>query len=101
MRASPPLLDFANNASRYVITRQQFRRTPRVLIALAIAPAFLCIVRSLGSIILRNFVEHKSSAGIVCQDPAFAANTLRHEHSGNTRRPDHSGRMKLHELHVD
>src|SRR3989442_13289369 len=35
VRTSPPFLDFANDAARDVIARQQLRRTTRLFIALA------------------------------------------------------------------
>jgi hypothetical protein len=41
VRAAASFLDLAHDAARDVIAREQLRRTARVFVALAIAPAFL------------------------------------------------------------
>src|SRR5690349_18709659 len=69
--------------------------------SLGIAPALLFIVGGLLSIIFRDRLEHETFAFLVHQDPTFSANSFRHENSHHTRRPHHSGRMKLNELHID
>src|SRR5262245_33464730 len=53
------------------------------------------------SIVFRNRLEHEPIAVFVRQDPTFAANALCHQNSHHARRPDHSGRMKLNEFHID
>ena len=80
---------------------EQFRRTPRVLVALRVAPAFFRVVGGLLLVVLRDVAEHEPLAGAVAQDPAFAAHALGDEDALHARRPDHPRRMELHELHVD
>ena len=53
------------------------------------------------AIIFRDRIEHETLAFLVREDPAFAAHAFGHENSAHARRPNHSGRMKLYELHVD
>ena len=101
MWTPPPFLDFPHDATRDVIARQQLRRTPRVLVALGITPAFFFIVGRLRFVVVGNEIEHKASAFLVREDSPVAAHTLGNENSGDTRRPHHSGGMKLHKLHVD
>ena len=48
VRAAAAGLDFAHDAARDVIARQQLRRTARVLVALRVAPAFFFVVGGLG-----------------------------------------------------
>src|SRR4029450_1169680 len=72
-----------------------------VLAALTITPAFFFAICSLGTIIFRNRIEHKTATFFVRENPAFTAHTFGYQDSHHTRRPDHSGGMKLHELHVD
>ncbi len=47
VRAASPFAHFAPDAARHVIAGQQFRRTPRVLVALRITPSFFFVVRGL------------------------------------------------------
>src|SRR5215469_1672605 len=101
VRTATPFPDLAHDASRDVITGEQFRRTAGVSIALGIAPSFFFAVRSLGAIIFWNVVEHESAAALIEQHAAVDADALRHEYSLNARRPDHSGGMELYKLHVD
>src|SRR3984893_18681102 len=84
-----------------MIAGQEFWRPPRIFAALTIAPALFFVVRSLSTIIFRNRIEHKTATLFIRQDPAFTAYAFSHQNSHDTRRPDHAGRMKLHELHVD
>src|SRR5215510_3653552 len=69
--------------------------------SLAIAPAFFFVVGSVCAIGFREFVEHETFALFVGQNAALAANALRHQDSHHAWRPNHSGRMKLNELHID
>ena len=54
VRAAAAFFDFAHDAARDVIAREQLRRAPRVLVALAIAPAFLCVVGGLRFVVVRD-----------------------------------------------
>src|SRR5438046_9229511 len=84
-----------------MIAGQKFWRPPRIFTALTITPTFCFVVRSLVAIVFRNRIEHKTATLLICQDPAFAAHAFGHQNSHHTRRPNHAGGMKLHELHVD
>src|SRR4029453_16104154 len=84
-----------------MIAGQELRRTPRILAALTITPAFFFAVCGLSTIIFRNRIEHKTATFFIRQDPAFTSHSFGHQNSHHTRRPDHAGGMKLHELHVD
>ena len=65
VRTSPALFDFAHDAARDVIARQQFRRPPRVLVALAILPAFFFVIGGLRAIIFRDQIEHETLALVI------------------------------------
>src|SRR6266513_6250781 len=84
-----------------MIARQKFRRTPRIFVALTIAPAFFFGVRSLSAVVFRDRIEHKTATFFIRHDPAFSAHAFGHQNSHYTRWPDHSGGMKLNKLHVD
>src|SRR5438046_4173825 len=84
-----------------MIAGQEFWWPPRIFGALTITPAFFFVVRSLSAIIFRNRIEHETATLLIRQNPAFAAHAFGHQNSHHTRRPDHAGGMKLHELHVD
>ena len=101
VRAAASGLDLAVDAAGHVVARQQFRRTLGVLVALRVAPAFLGIGRGLRFVIVRNVVVHEALAVLVAQHAAFAAHAFGHENAHDARRPDHAGRMKLDELHVE
>src|SRR5690349_16687045 len=101
VRTSSALLDLAYDATRNVIAGQQLRRSPRILVALAITPALFLVVRRLRPVIFRNRVEHEAATILISKDSTFAANALRYENATDARRPDHSGGMKLDEFHVD
>src|SRR6185503_15122398 len=73
VRAATSFADFAPYASRYVIAREQFGRTPRVLVALRVAPAFFFGVGGLVHIERRNILEHKPLAVFVAKNSALAA----------------------------
>ena len=49
---------------------------------------------------LRIVALHKAFAVFVAQYAAFATHGFGHQNSLHARRPDHSGRMKLDELHI-
>ena len=76
-----PSFDFANDAACHVVARQQFRRTPRILVTLRITPALVFVVGSLRFIIFRNVVEHEAATFGVEQHPAFAAYPFRHQNT--------------------
>ena len=100
VRTAPPLAHLAHDAAGHVIAGQQLGRPPGVLVALGIAPALLFVVGGLAAIVLRDVVEHEATALTVAQYAAFTAHPLRHQNAAHARRPDHAGRMELHELHV-
>ena len=100
MRAAAPLAHLLHDAPRDVIAREQLGRTARVLVALRVAPAFLLVVGGLVAVVLGDVVEHEATAFAVHEDPALAAHAFGDEDSAHARRPDHSCRMELHELHV-
>jgi hypothetical protein len=100
MRRATACLDFAIDAPRNMISREQFRRTPRILIPLRIPPSFFFRVRSLLFVEVRNVVEHEPVAFLVAQDSAFAAHALSHKDAAHTDRPDHASGVKLNEFHV-
>ena len=54
VRAAAAGLDLAHDAARDVIARQQLRRTPRVLVALRVAPAFFLVVGGLVLVVARG-----------------------------------------------
>ena len=99
--APPPFLDLAHDAARDVIARQQFRRTPRVLVALRVTPAFFFVVGRLRFVVVRNVVEHETLAFAVRAGFRLRRARLRSRACRDARRPDHAGGMKLNELHVD
>jgi hypothetical protein len=56
-----------------------------------------------GDVILEGIghvVEHEAAAIFVQEHAAFAAHTFRYKSSAHGERPDHTGWVKLHELHV-
>src|SRR3954463_6249410 len=101
MRAAAAGFDFTHDATGDVIAREKFGRPARILVTLAIAPAFLLVVRSLGFVSVGNVAEHEALAFAVEQDAAFAAHALGHENSHDARRPNHACGMELDELHID
>src|SRR5688500_15087889 len=96
----PPLAHLTLDAARHVVTREQLRRPARRLVAKDVAPPFLLVVGGLVPVVLRNVVEHEALALRVAKNTALAAYALGDENAPHTRRPDHAGRMELHELHV-
>src|SRR5262249_39984764 len=100
VRASTTFSDFADNAAGNVVSGQELRRPPSVLVALRVFPALFFGVGSLAAIILGNIVKHEPAALFICQDAALAADALGYEYSADSRRPYHSGWMELDELHI-
>src|SRR5207244_5492050 len=49
----------------------------------------------------RAFLPMDRATLLVCQDSALAAHAFGAQDSHHARRPDHSGGMKLNELHID
>src|SRR5262249_50521409 len=94
------LLDLADDATADVVAGEELRRPARRLVALRIAPALFLVVGGLPAIVLGDVVEHEAPAFGVFQDAALAADAFGNEDAAHARRPDHSGRMELHELHV-
>src|SRR5262245_37985086 len=100
MRTSASLLNLTHNATRHVITCQQFGRPASALVPLAVFPSFQFVIGRLRFVGVRNVAEHESLAEAVAENTAFAAYAFSDENARNTWRPDHSGGMELHELHV-
>ncbi len=100
VRGSAALLDFAHDAARDVVAREQLRRAARVAVALGVAPALLGVVGGLGAVVLGDVVEHEPAAFAVDEDAAFAAHALGDEDAAHAWRPHHAGRVELDELHV-
>src|SRR5208282_2370741 len=101
VRAATAGFDFVQNTARHVIAGEKFGWTAGILVALGIAPTFLRIVGGLRLIGFRNVSEHEPLAIPVEQDPPIAAHTFGDKNTLDARRPDHAGRVKLHELHVN
>ena len=100
MRAAAPFLHFAHDAARDVIAREELGWATRVLVALHVPPALLLVVRRLRFVVVGDAVEHEPLAVAVFQHTPLATHAFRHENAAHTRRPNHSGRVKLHKLHV-
>ena len=100
VRAAAALADLAHDAAGDVIAREQFRRPPRALVTLGVAPAFLLVVGGLGLVEIGNVLEEKPPAFLVEQHATFAAHRLGDQDALHAGRPDHPGRVELHELHV-
>src|SRR2546427_471470 len=100
MRTSATFFNLAHDAAGDMVAREQLRRTPGLFVALTISPAFFFVVGGLMAICFRNVIEHEPAAFAVSQNAALTTNAFRHKDSRDARRPDHSRRMELHELHV-
>src|SRR5262249_23609713 len=100
VRRAAAFFDLADDAAAHVIAGEELGRTPRALVALRVAPAFVFAVGGLGAIVLGNVVEHEAAAFTVLQHAALATHAFGDENAADARRPDHSGRMELDELHV-
>ena len=100
VRTSPAFLDFADDATCDMISRQKFRRAARLLVTLAVFPAFFFVIGCLMPISFRNIIEHKTPALTVSQNAAFSAHAFGDQDTCNARGPNHSGGMELHELHI-
>src|SRR5262245_18797149 len=101
MRTAAAFPNLADDAPGDVIARQSFRRPVHILVTLLVPPAFFGIFRGLVSVVIGDVVEHKALSFAVLQYSTLAANTFGNQDSANARRPDHSGRVKLDELHID
>src|SRR5262245_64888570 len=101
MRTAASGFDFTHDASRDVIASKQLGRAPSGLLALAVMPPFQFVVRGLALVRVGNVVEHEAPAFAVAQDSAFAPHAFGDKNAGDAGRPNHAGRMELHELNVD
>ena len=100
VRAAAAGLHLAHDAARDVVAGEQLGRTPRVLVALRVAPALFLVVGGLGPVRLGDVVEHEAAPFLVQEDAPFAAHAFGDEDALHAGRPDHAGRMELDELHV-
>src|SRR3954447_25014210 len=80
---------------------QQLGRTPVVLVVVVPGVGLLLVVGGLGFEELRDVVEHEPLALGVAQHSALTTHGLGDEDALDGRRPDHAGRVELHELHVE
>ena len=79
MRTAAACLDFAIDAAGNVIAGEQFGRTPRILIALRVAPALFFVVGGLLFVEVGNVVKHEPAAFLVPQNAAFATHAFGHQ----------------------
>src|SRR4029078_3857835 len=100
MRTASTLPNFPQNASGHVIAGEQLRRPPGGLVTLGVAPPFFLVVRGLAPVVLRNVTEHAPFPLAVQQHSTFAPDTFGDEDAAHAGRPDHSGGVKLNELHI-
>ncbi len=101
VRAAPAGFDLPDDAAGDVIAGEELRRAARVAVSLGVPPAFFGVVGRLAAVVLRDVVEHEAAPLAVSEHPSFTAYALGDEDPLDARRPDHPGRVKLHELHVD
>ncbi len=101
MRAAPAGLDLPDDAAGDVVAGEELGRAAGVLVPLRVAPPLLGIVGGLAAVVLGDVVEHEAAPLAVAEHPAFTADAFGDEQPLHARRPDHPGRMELHELHVD
>jgi len=100
------LANLSANGPRHDVAREQFGRpTRRRTLAGGHrrnpAIGFLFSFRELALKHFGDVIEHEPPALAVQQHAPLAAHAFGDERAANARRPDHAGRMKLHELHVD
>ena len=98
---SPAGLDLGVDRASDLVTGQQLGRAPVVLLVVVPPVRLLDRVGGLGAEELGDVVEHEALALGVLQDPAVTAHGLGDQQPLHRRRPDHAGRVELHELHVD
>ena len=100
MRAATAFVDLPDDAACHVVARQQFGRPPCLLVPLRVAPPLFLVVGGLVLVEVGDVVEHEAAALAVAQRAPLAPHCFRHQDAPDRRRPDHPGRMELHELHV-
>ena len=100
MGTSPPCLHLTIDAAGYVVPREQLRRTPGVLIALRVAPAFFFGICGLRFVKVRNVIEHEALAFAVAKHTAFPAHALCDQNAAHAHGPNHAGGVELYKLHV-
>src|SRR5438309_9553027 len=76
VRAPAALFDLAHDAAGYVVAGEEFRRTPRVLIALSVAPALFFAIGGLALVVFGDLFEHEPLLHAVQQQPALAAHSF-------------------------
>src|SRR5262249_9122283 len=101
VRTASAFSDLTHDASRDVVPRQQLGRPPSVLVALRVTPTFFFAVSGLRPVVIGNITEHEALTFPITQHASIAADAFGHQNSLNAWRPDHAGRMELHELHID
>ena len=96
-----PGLHLGVDRAGHLVAGQQLGRAPVVLRVLVPAVG---LVLGLGVLLLedvRHVVEHEPLALGVAQHPAVTAHRLGDQDALHRGRPDHPGRVELHELHVE
>ena len=84
-----------------MVAREQFRWTPRFLVAGHVAPTFLGRIGRRPLVQLRNVIEHEPLALAVGEDATLTTHAFRHQNAPHARRPYHAGGMKLDEFHIE
>ena len=84
-----------------MVAGEQFWRSTGISVALGVSPSFFGVIRGLILIKFGDMIKHKASPLAIGQNSSFAADTFRHQYPAHTRGPNHAGRMKLHEFHVN
>ena len=106
MRRAAPLAHFGVDRPRDVVAGGELGRPARVGGAagarrLDPAARLLLVLRVFVAALLGQVAPHEALALAVAQDAALAADRLGHQEPADAGRPDHAGRVELHELHVD
>ena len=100
MLGAAALLDLGVDRPGHLVAGQQLGRPPVVVRVGVPAVGLFLGLRVLGAEHVRHVVEHEPLALAVAQDPAVTADRLGDQDALDRRRPDHAGRVQLHELHV-
>ena len=106
MRTAAPLAHLLSNCSRDHVTREQLGRAAHGRGAAGdhLGDPTIGLVfgiREVGAEHLRDVAKHESLALRVLEHATLAADPFGHEDAAHAERPDHPGRVKLKELHVD
>src|SRR5687767_153301 len=84
-----------------MIAGQQLGWAIGILVPLRIPPTLFRILCRLVLVVVGNVVEHEPASFAVLENASLSANAFGDENATDTRRPHHSGRVKLNKLHID